>query len=72
MDFIDEEHFPGLQVREHRGEVAGLLDHRPRRGPDRHFQLVGYHGRERRLAKPRWTVQEHVVERLAALLRGGD
>ena len=72
MDFVDEEHFARLQVRQHRGEIARLLDHRPRGRPDRHAELVGDDVGERRLAEPRRAVEQHVIERFAALLRRGN
>ena len=61
-----------LQVRQNAGEIAGLLDHRTRRRPDRHAQLVGDHVGQRRLAETGRAVEQHVIERLAALPRRGD
>ena len=72
VDLVDEEHFARLQVRQDAGEIAGLLDHRACRGADRHAQLVGDHVGERRLAEARGAVEQHVIERLAALARRGD
>ena len=72
VHFVDEEHLARLQVAEHRREIAGLLDHRPGRRPHRDAQLVGDDVRQRRLAEPGRAVEQHVVERFAALLRGGD
>ena len=53
-------------------EIARLLDHRTRGRPDRHAHLVGDHVGERGLAKTRRPVQQHVVERFAALPGGGN
>ena len=39
----------------------------PGRRPDRHAELVGDDVGERRLAEPRRAVEQHVIERLAAL-----
>ena len=73
VDFVDEEHVARLQVGQHRREIAGLLDAPgPAVGADRHAQLVGDHVGERRLAEAGRTVEQHVIERLAALLRGRD
>ena len=44
----------------------------PGRRADRHAQLVRDHVRQRRLAETGRTVQQHVIERLAALPRRGD
>jgi hypothetical protein len=67
MDLVDEQHVAVLErVREDGREVAGLLDRRAARHPDRHAELGGDDVRERRLAEPRRSVEEDVVERLAA------
>jgi hypothetical protein len=60
------------EVREDRGEVARLLDARARRRADGHAELVGDDVGERRLAEAGRAVEQHVVERLAALRRGLD
>ena len=44
----------------------------PGRRAHRHAQLVADDVRERRLAEPGRTVEQHVIERLAALPRRGD
>ena len=44
----------------------------PGRRAHRHAHLVADHVGERGLAESRRTVQQHVIERLAALLRRGD
>ena len=53
-------------------QIARLLDRRARRRAHRHAHLVADHVGERRLAEAGRPVQQHVIERLAALLRGGD
>ena len=40
VDFVDEEHLALLEVRQHGGEIAGLLDHRTGGRPDRDAELV--------------------------------
>ncbi len=53
-------------------EVAGLLEHRTRRGAELHAHLAGHEHRERGLAQTGRTEEERVVERLAAPPRGVD
>ena len=53
-------------------KVARLLDRRSRGRAHLHAELVGDHIGERRLAEAGRAVQQDVVERLAALLRGGN
>ena len=72
VDLVDEEDLALLEVREHRRQVAGLLEHRARRGPHRHAQFVADDVRQRRLAEPGRAVEQDVVERLAALPGGRD
>ena len=63
---------PAPEVRDDADQVARLLDRRPGGRAHRHAHLVADHVRERRLAEAGRTVQQHVIERLAALPRGGD
>jgi hypothetical protein len=72
VDLVDEEHLPGLEVGEDRREIAGLLEHRTGRRSHGDAELVRDHVRERRLAEAGRAVQQHVIERLAALPRGSD
>ena len=60
------------QRRQHRRQIAGLLDDRSRRRADRDTELVGDDVGQRGLAEPGRTVQQHVIERLATLPRRGD
>ena len=72
VDLVDEQHLVRLQVGQHAGQVAGLLDHRAGGGADRHAHLVADDVGERRLAEPGRAVEQHVIERLAAAARGRD
>ena len=68
VDLVDEQHVVRLQVGEQRGQVAGLLDHRAGGLAQVDAQLVGDDVAERGLAQAGRTEDQHVVERLAALL----
>ena len=70
VDLVDEEDVPRREVREERREVAGLLEHGPRRHADLRLHLAGDDVRERRLAETRRAAEEDVVERLLPLARG--
>ena len=61
-----------FEIREDGGEVAGLFEDRAGRAADRHLQLVRDDVRERGLAQAGRAVEQHVIERLATLTRGGD
>ena len=70
MDFIDEQHIAFLQIREQAGEIGGLFNGWPAGALE-----VGAHGLgddvcERGLAQTGRAVEEDVVERFPALLRG--
>jgi hypothetical protein len=72
VHLVDEQHVVLLQVRQDRGEVAGALDGGT--GGDAHgdAHLGGDDVGERGLAEAGRAVEEHVVQRLVALLRGLD
>ena len=72
MNLVDEEHLAVAEIRENGGQIARLLQHRPRGGANRRAQLVGDHVGERGLAETRRAVQQHVIERFAALTRRRD
>ncbi len=72
VNLVDEQHLAVAEVGENAREIAGLLEHRTRRRPDGHAELVADDIRQRRLAKAGRTVEQHVIERLAALLRRRD
>ncbi len=55
-----------------RGQVARALEHRPGGLAQVHAHLGGDDVRQRGLAQAGRAEQQHVVERLAALARGGD
>ena len=69
MNFVDEEDLAGLEIRQDGSQVARLLEERARRAAERHPELVRDHVRQRGLAEARRAVQQHVIERLAALAR---
>jgi hypothetical protein len=72
VHFVDEDDLPRLEGREHRREVAGLLNHGAGRRPDRDAELVRNDARQGRLSQTRRAVEEHVVQRFTALLRRGN
>ena len=55
-----------LQIGELGGEVARLLDHRPRGRAEADAHLARHDLRQRRLAEAGRAVEQHMVERLAA------
>ena len=67
MDLVDEQHVAWRKVGHDADQIARLLNRRPRRGADRRAHLVADHVGQRGLAEARRTVQQHVIERLAAL-----
>ena len=71
MDLVDEQDVAVLKIGQQRGEIARLGDHRPRGGakPDPHLERDDL--RKRRLAEPGRPEHQHMVERIAALLRRG-
>ena len=72
MDLVDEQDIVWLQVGELRRKISGFLDHRPRCGTKARAHLAGHDLRQRRLAEPGRTVEQHVVQRLAAGLGRSD
>ena len=72
VDLVDEQHVVRLEVGQHRGQVAGPLEHRTRGLAQVDAQLVGDDVRQRGLAQAGRAEDQHVVERLAALARGRD
>ena len=72
MDLVDEEDVAVLQVREDGGEVAGTFDGGAAGSADGGVHLGREDVRERRLAQPRRSVEEVVVERFPSLLRRLD
>ena len=72
VDLVDEQDVAVLEVGEQRGEVARLGDHRARGRAEADAHLAREDPGERGLAEPRRAVEQHMVERLAAALRGVD
>ena len=72
VDLVDEEHVVALQVGQDRRQVLGLFQHRARGAAQVDAQLVGDDVAQRRLAQPRRAEQQHMVQRLGALLGRAD
>jgi hypothetical protein len=72
VDLVDEQHVAVLEIGEQGGKVARLCDHRPRRGAEADAKLARDDLGQRRLAEARRAEEEHMVERVAAPLRGID
>src|SRR5688572_21253406 len=72
VNLVDEQDLVFLEVGQHAGKVPRLLDRRAGRGGHRHAHLVRNHERERRLAEAWRPVQQHMIERFAALAGGRD
>ena len=72
MDLVDEEHVALFEIGQERGEIAGLGDHRTRRGAKADTELLGHDLRQRGLAEAGRTDEQHVIQRLAALARRLD
>ena len=68
VNLIDEEHVAFFERREDADEILRLFERRPAGRPKVRAQLARDEPRERRLAEARRTVEQHVLERLAALL----
>ena len=69
VHLVDEEHLARCEARQQRGEIAGVLDRRAARHPQRPRALVRDDHRERGLAEPRGAGEQDVVGR--ALLDAG-
>ena len=65
VNFVDEEHVALFEIGEERGEIAGLGDHRPRRGAEIDAEFARHDLRQRGLAEPGRADEQHVIERLA-------
>ena len=70
VDLVDEQHLPGIQGAEDRGQVARMLDGGAGGHPDRHRKLVGHDHGQRGLAQTRRTGQQDVVRRDLAFAGG--
>jgi hypothetical protein len=67
MDLVDEQRLAGLEIGEDRCEIARALDDRSRRRANGDTELVCDHVCQRCLAEAGRTVEQDVIERLAAL-----
>ena len=65
VDFVDEQHVALFEIGQQRREIAGLGDHRARRGAEIDAELARHDLRQRGLAEPRRADEQHVIERLA-------
>ena len=72
VDLVDEQYVAGLQVREDADQVSALFKGRPGGDGQLGLHFVGNDVGQRGLAEPRGPVQQHVVDRLAALGRRLD
>ena len=72
MNLVDEEDLVLLQVGQHPGQVARLLDDRSGGRAHRHAHLVADDVGERGLAEAGRAIEQHVIERLAAAARRGN
>ena len=72
MDFVDEQHVVGLQVREQCRKVPRTLQHGAGSLLQPHAELVGHDICQRRFAKARRPEDEHVVQGFATAPRGFD
>ena len=66
MDLVDEQHVVVAELGEDGGEVAGALERRAGRDVQLHVHLGGDDRRQRRLAEPRGSGEEQVVDGLPA------
>ena len=72
MDLVDEQNVARLEIGQERGEIAGALDDRAGGGAELDAQLARDDLRQRRLAETGRAREQHVIERLAALLGRRD
>ncbi len=66
MYLINEKHIIVAKRSQYTGKIAGLVEHRTGSDLEIHPELIGYDTRKRRLAKPRRTEQEQMVQSLTA------
>ena len=72
VDLVDEQHVARAERGEQPDQVAGLLQHRTRRGAELNAHLPRHQHRQGGLAQPRRSEEQRVVEGLAAALGGVD
>ncbi len=69
---IDKQHIVRLQIRQQRCEIARLFDSGSRGYTDIHSHFIRDYARQRGLAKSGRSVQQNVIQTLAALFRRLD
>ncbi len=72
MNFVDEQHVAFFEIGEKGCEIAGLGDHGAGRGAKADAEFARDDLRQRGLAKPGWTDEQHVIKRFPALARSLD
>ena len=72
MDLVDEEDGVLLEIGKHASEISRPLDHRSRRCPNCYAHLVADDVRQRGLAEPGRTVEQHMIERFTATACSGN
>ena len=69
MDLIDEQQLPGLQIHQQANDVARPFQGGRTGDAAAHPQLLGQHHGHGGLAKTWWSVEQHVIKRIAAAQR---
>ncbi|MNE53191.1 hypothetical protein D3C80_1479020 [compost metagenome] len=72
MDLVDEQDVARLQIGQDRRQIPRLGQDRPRGGAKAHAQFPRHDLRQRRLAQPRRSEQQDVIQRLRAPARRVD
>jgi len=72
VNLVDEDDLVLLDMAQHAEQLGGILERRARRHLDGNLELAGNDVRECGLPQPGRSVEQHVIERVAALLRGLD
>ena len=72
VNLVDEQYIARGEIRHDPDQIAGPFDRRPRGRPELNAHLVGDHIRQRRLSKAGRTMEQHMIQRFLALLRGRD
>ncbi len=71
MNLVDEEHVVLAEARQDRREIARAFEHRTGGRANRHAEFLSDDVGERGFAEAGRSVEQHVIERLAALACGG-
>jgi hypothetical protein len=72
VDLVDEQNVVRLKIGQQRRQIAGTLQHRAAGLAQVDAQFAGNDVRQRGFTQAGWAEQQHVVKRLAALLRRFD